>query len=133
MPVLATLTFRKRLLPHRPSSDTCALPFSLLDFPFFKPQGGLHSAEFLLLLPASDCLLPAAKVISSVIQLKLLYFLIAEFLLSVVPPRSFVVYPFAHRSPFSQMQLLTMALGKTESEGLWGSSVLKAERRALTA
>lgn len=122
--------------PRRPSSDIRALPFSLLDFPFFKPQGGLHSAEFLLLLPASDCLLPAAKVISSVIQLKLLYFLIAEFLLSVVPPRSFVVYPFTHCSPFSpfsQMQLLTMALGKTESEGLWGSSVLKAERRALTA
>lgn len=62
-----------------------ALPSSRSDSPFFKPQGRLHSAEFQLLLPASDCLLPTAKVILSVIQLKLLYFLIAGFLLSVVP------------------------------------------------
>lgn len=103
-----------------------ALPSSRSDSPFFKPQGRLHSAEFQLLLPASDCLLPTAKVILSVIQLKLLYFLIAGFLLSVVPS---VVRRLPPQPPQSIFTDIATRNGSWEN---WvkrtpGSTVLKDE------
>lgn len=69
-------------ISHRALSSLSLFP---LDLPFFKPQSGLQSVEFQFLLPVLDCLLPIAKVILSVIQLKLLYFLIDKFFLSLGP------------------------------------------------
>lgn len=82
LPELMILTFHKMtsllsaFILHLALSS---LTLFLLDFPFFKP---LQAAGSPLLLPVSDCLLPIAKVILSVIQLKLLYFLIDIFFLS---------------------------------------------------
>lgn len=92
MPLLLVLTFCAHT--HARTQDA----FSGLSFPFtshsslrtchfslFKPQSRLQSVEFQLLLPALDCLLPIAKVILSVIQLKSLYFLMDTFFLPQGP------------------------------------------------
>ena len=83
-PRLLVLTFCRMPSPGSASLSHLTLPSPPV-ISHFSSHKADFSLEFQLLLPALDCLLPIAKVILIVIQLKSLYFLMDTFFLPQGP------------------------------------------------